>query len=113
MPDDQQGEQQIPELGEPTSYLAVRRGVPVYTSDGTHLGKLVEVRKEDRADMFDGIVVDTAAGPGGHKFVDAPEVRELYERGVVLTIGAAEAADLEKPKTHKVPGGFWARLTGR
>ena len=33
-------------------------------------------------DMFDGIVFDTTAGPGGHRFVDAPEVEAIYERGV-------------------------------
>ena len=47
--------------------------------------------------MFDGIVFDTTAGPGGHKFVDAPEVGEIFERGVVLKIDAAEAAKLGKP----------------
>ncbi len=45
--------------------------------------------------MFDGIIFDTTPNrPGGHKFVDAPEVAALYERGVVLRIDAAEAAEL-------------------
>jgi hypothetical protein len=47
--------------------------------------------------VFDGIVFDTTAGPGGHRFVDAPEVGEVYEGGVVLKIDAAEAAKLSAP----------------
>ncbi|HEU4944898.1 MAG TPA: hypothetical protein VFT10_07015 [Solirubrobacterales bacterium] len=50
--------------------------------------------------MFDGIVFDTTVGPGGHRFVDAPEVDALYERGVVLKIDAAEAASLSPPSAN-------------
>jgi hypothetical protein len=84
-------------LGEPTSYLTVNKGVPVYSSDGKDLGRVVRVLSAPNIDMFDGIIFDTTAGPGGHRFVDAPEVGELYERGVVLKIDAAEAANLTTP----------------
>jgi hypothetical protein len=87
-------------LGEPTSYLAVARGVPVYSSDGEKLGRVVRVLSAPKLDMFDGIVFDTTAGPGGHRFVDAPEVGEIYERGVVLKIDAAEAASLKAPDAN-------------
>jgi hypothetical protein len=85
------------DLGEPTSYLAVPKGVPVYSSDGERLGRVVRVLSAPNLDMFDGIVFDTTAGPGGHRFVDAPEVGALHERGVVLTIDAAKAAKLAAP----------------
>lgn len=84
-------------LGEPTSYLAVDKGVPVYSSDGEKLGRVVRVLSAPKLDMFDGVVFDTTAGPGGHRFVDAPEVGKIYERGIVLKIDAAEAADLPAP----------------
>lgn len=87
-------------LGEPTSYLAVAKGVPVYSSDGENLGRVVRVLSAPKLDMFDGIVFDTTAGPGGHRFVDAPEVGEIYERGVVLKIDAAEAAGLRAPDAN-------------
>jgi hypothetical protein len=90
------------DLGEPTSYLVVGKGVPVYSSDGQQVGRVVEVLAEAKVDMFDGIIFDTTAGPGGHKFVDAPEVGEIYERGVILKIDAAAAAQLGKP--GKNPG---------
>jgi hypothetical protein len=85
------------DLGEPTSYLVVDKGVPVFSSDGQNLGRVVRVLSEAKVDMFDGIVFDTTAGPGGHRFVDAPEVGAIYERGVILKIDAAEAAKLPKP----------------
>ena len=119
------------DLGEPTSYLVVDKGVPVFSSDGENLGRVVQVLSAANIDMFDGIIFDTTAGPGGHRFVDAPEVGGLFERGVVLKIDAAEAAKLEAPAANPgalkvnpadlVGGGggrgalgrFWDRLSGK
>lgn len=84
-------------LGEPTSYLAVAKGVPVFSSDGEKLGRVVRVLSAPNLDMFDGVIFDTTAGPGGHRFVDAPEVGDIYERGIVLKIDAAAAASLPAP----------------
>jgi PRC-barrel domain protein len=84
------------DLGAPLSYLVLKKGVPVYSSDGQRLGRVVKVLSAPEANMFDGIVFDTKAGPGGHRFVDAPEVGQIYERGVVLKIDAAEAGSLPK-----------------
>lgn len=85
------------DLGQPGSYLTVKRGIAVYSRDGERLGRVVRVLAAPNLDMFDGIVFDTTAGPGGHRFVDAPEVDQIFEAGVVLKIGAAEAATLPKP----------------
>ncbi|HVX33874.1 MAG TPA: hypothetical protein VHA80_12100 [Solirubrobacterales bacterium] len=91
------------DLGSKVSYLVARRGIPVYSSDEVKLGTVVEVLDAPEADLFDGIIFDTTANrPGGHKFVDAPEVEGIYERGVVLKIDAAAAARLAKP--GKNPG---------
>ena len=118
------------DLGEPGSYLTVKRGVDVYSSDGERLGRVVRVLSAPNLDMFDGIVFDTTAGPGGHRFVDAPEVGQIYEQGVILKIDAAAAAGLPKPGANPgavsvnpgdlAPGGgrgalrrAWDSLTGR
>jgi uncharacterized protein YrrD len=87
----------MPDLGAPTSFLTLPKGVPVYSSDGEELGKVEYVLSAPNVDIFDGIVLDTSVLPGGHRFVDAPEVAEIYERGVVLTIDAAEAQKLPEP----------------
>jgi hypothetical protein len=85
------------DLGPQISYMVLGRGVPVFSSDGKRLGKVVRVQRDSHTHMFDGIVVDTKAGPGGRRFVDAPEVGEIREGGVVLTIDAGEATSLPKP----------------
>ena len=43
------------------------------------------------ADIFDGLVIDRSVLPGGHRFVDAAQVDQIYERGVVLSVDAAAA----------------------
>ena len=81
----------MPDYGLPTSYMALATGTPVYTTDGTEVGRVARVLAVDEKDIFDGIVIDTAQG---RRFVDAPEVGRIYERGVMLGIGDDEAAQL-------------------
>jgi uncharacterized protein YrrD len=85
------------DLGAPTSFLTLADGVPVYSSDGEEVGRVEHVLSAPNIDIFDGIVLDTSVLPGGHRFVDAPEVAEIYERGVVLAIDAAAARRLPEP----------------
>jgi len=88
------------DLGAPTSFLTLPKGVPVYSSDGEELGKVEHVLSAPNIDIFDGIVLDTSVLPGGHRFVDAPEVAEIYERGVVLSIDATNARKLPEPSAN-------------
>lgn len=88
------------DLGQPSSFLALKKGAPVYSSDGERLGAVERVLADPDADVFDGIVFDTTALPGGHRFVDAPEVDTIYDRGVVLSVDAAAAADLPIPSAN-------------
>ena len=82
------------DVGHAISFLALRRGTPVRSSEGLEVGAVRRVQNNAREHIFDGIVIDTAEGP---RFVDAPEVARIYERAVVLTIGAAEVAGLPEP----------------
>ena len=84
------------DLGHPVSYLVAKRGIPVFSSDGEKLGRVVKVLAAPEAHMFDGVLFDTSWGPGGRRFVDAPEVGEIYERGIVLKIDAVAAQELPK-----------------
>jgi hypothetical protein len=86
----------VDDLGAPLSYLVLKKGVPVYAKGGELLGRVVKVLAAPEAHMFDGILFDTKRGPGGRRFVDAPEVERIHERGVVLTIKAAEVEALPK-----------------
>lgn len=84
------------DLGAPISYLVLKKGAAVYSRDGERLGRVVRVLAAPEANMFDGIIFDTKAGPGGHRFVDAPEVGKIFERGVILEIDAAAVEALPK-----------------
>jgi Mrp family chromosome partitioning ATPase len=74
--------------GHAISYQALRRGTVVRSSDGLELGKVRRVEEERRANIFDGIVIDT---PNGRRFLDAPEVAHIAERAVTTTFPAADA----------------------
>jgi hypothetical protein len=94
------------DLGEPRSYLTLGPGAPVYSSDGERLGSVEHVLADPEVDVFDGIVLDTSVLPGGHRFADAPQVEEVYERGVVLTLSAKDAEGLPEPSAN--PGSLEA-----
>jgi uncharacterized protein YrrD len=84
----------VPDLGEPSSYLALGKGADVYSSDGERMGKVEHVLAVPEDDIFDGIVLDTSVLPGGHRFVDADQVEEIFERGVLLRIDRQVAESL-------------------
>ena len=79
------------DLGNPVSYLVLADGTPVLSSDGEEIGTVEHVLAVADADVFDGVIVDMRAGPGGHRFADADQVEAIYERGVVLSVDAAAA----------------------
>ena len=88
------------ELGAPSSYLTLEPGVPVFSRDRKPLGEVEHVLADPDADIFDGIVLDTSVLPGGQRFADAPQVAEIYERGVVLALDASEAEKLPEPSAN-------------
>ena len=88
------------DLGTPGSFLTLTEGAPVYSREGEDLGRVAHVLAEPEIDIFDGLVLDRSRLPGGHRFVDAAHVEEIFERGVVLTIAAGEADQLPEPSEN-------------
>ncbi|HEX3561992.1 MAG TPA: PRC-barrel domain-containing protein [Solirubrobacterales bacterium] len=85
------------DYGEPTSYLAVKKGCAVVSSDGEEIGTVQHVLADEESDVFDGVVIDTQLGPGGLHFVDAPQISECRERAILISVPATEVPDLPKP----------------
>jgi hypothetical protein len=85
----------MPDLGAPISYLVLEPGADVYDPSGDHVGKVEHVLADPDVDIFEGLVIDTRVGPGGLRFADADQIDELYERGVVLSVGVEELHDPE------------------
>lgn len=88
------------ELGAPISYQVVVHGTPVLSSDGHQIGQVALVLADQAEDVFDGIVIATRAGPGGHRFADADDVDRIYERGVVLKLDRHAADSLPEPSAN-------------
>lgn len=88
------------DLGAPSSYLALQSGADVFSRDGDRVGEVRHVLADFDADVFDGIVLDSSALPGGLRFADAAQVDAIYERGVVLTLGTQEAERLPEPSDN-------------
>lgn len=87
----------MPDLGEPSSYLSLGKGAEVYSCDGAKVGEVEHVLAAPDQDIFDGLVLDTSVLPGGHRFVDADQVEEIFERGVLLKIDRQESESLPEP----------------
>jgi sporulation protein YlmC with PRC-barrel domain len=82
--------------GYPIHYAAVKRGTPVFASDGEQVGKVDEVVDNYQEHILDGFVIETA--DGRLRFVDAPEVSRTAERAVRLTIDSEAVAQLLPPE---------------
>jgi hypothetical protein len=103
--------------GSAIHYSAVTAGTPVYGSDGERVGVVRQVVDNYREHILDGIVVET--DDGRPVFADAPEVGRTAERGVTLTITAAQARELPPPEegagtfsAKRPPKGRLGRLFG-
>lgn len=88
------------DLGEPASYQVLDAGTPVYSADGEQIGKVRHVLAAEDEDVFDGIVIGEHAFGGEHRFADADEVEEIFERGVVLKLDSAACAELPEPSAN-------------
>jgi uncharacterized protein YrrD len=88
------------DLGAPESYKVLGRGTPVYTADGEQIGKVSHVLAAEDEDVFDGIVIGEHVFGAEHRFADADDVAEIYERGVVLKLDRAAAEQLPKPAAN-------------
>jgi sporulation protein YlmC with PRC-barrel domain len=95
--------------GNPIHYAAVKRGTPVYASDGEQVGVVDEVVDNYREHILDGFVIERTDGE--LRFVDAPEVVRTAERAVRLSIDAAAASQLPAPE--KAAPQFSPRRSGR
>ncbi len=88
------------DLGKPSSYITLQPGAVIVSSDGEPLGKVQHVLADADADIFDGLVIDRSVLPGGHRFVDARQVNEVFEGGVRLNIDRRAAEALPEPSAN-------------
>jgi hypothetical protein len=88
------------DLGAPSSYLTLEPGAAVFSQDGVKLGEVQYVLADADQNVFDGVVIDGSMLPGGLRFADAPQVAEIFERGIVLNLSAEDAERLPEPSEN-------------
>ena len=88
------------DLGRPIAYQVLSHGTAVYSADGEEVGKVAKVLAAEDEDVFDGIVIGEHRFGGEHRFADADDVQEIFERGVVLKLDIAQCEDLPKPSAN-------------
>jgi hypothetical protein len=93
-------------LGTAIHYSAVPEGTTVYDSENAEVGTVKQVVDNYREHILDGIVITDTGGTV--RFVDGPEVSRTFEKGVILSIDAAEVAKLGPPENG--PGVFGATV---
>ena len=86
--------------GDRISYRVLAKGTPVESSDGATVGTVKRVMEVREKDVFDGVVIRTERGD---RFVDAPEVAEIYEHAMILKIDAEAASQLPRPGENPAP----------
>lgn len=74
--------------------------MPVYSSDGAHVGHVAHIIATIEEDVFDGIVIEEHLGPGGHRFAHADQIDEMHTGGVVLKLDREQAAGLPEPSPN-------------
>jgi hypothetical protein len=92
------------DLGHAVHYTAVEPGTAVFDSEQARVGEVRQIVDNYREHILDGIVLEDNGGDV--RFIDGPEVARTFERGVILTITAAEVAEHGPPEDG--PGVFGA-----
>jgi hypothetical protein len=75
------------DLGAPVSYLVLTDGTPVYDRSGQSAGTVEHVLRDERGDIFHGLVLKT---PDGHRYAPSDLVDGIFEHGVIVAKPAKE-----------------------
>jgi hypothetical protein len=76
-------------MGDPVSWLMIRPGWKVYSSDGAELGAVDEVTGDENDDIFDGLAV-AATALAKPKYVPAESVTTITEGRVDVSLTSAD-----------------------
>lgn len=82
------------ENGEPISYLALKVGTSVLSSEGNVFGTVEHVLQDAELDLFDGIALATHHGL---RFVSRDQIIEITTTAVRCALTDEQATQLPKP----------------
>lgn len=84
-----------PDLGRPIAYLVLAEGTPVYDSGGAQVGSVAAVLADEPVDVFHGLIA-SRDGDSRPVFAGRDQIRQLYERGVILSVPADQLHDIDE-----------------
>jgi hypothetical protein len=91
-------------MSDPVSWLLVRRGWQVVSSDGVVVGRIGAVRGEPVKDIFNGFVVRANSAPP--RYIPAESVERIVPGQVELRLNAAQfeavAPEKKRPLTSSI-----------
>ena len=104
-------------MADPVSWLLIRPGWGVVSSDGLAVGSVEQVVGDETRDIFDGLAI-AAGGHGPRRYVPAEQVAAIEEGVVHLSLTAEQCASLaeyhEPPPVVEVdplpPVSLWRKL---
>jgi uncharacterized protein YrrD len=82
-------------VSDPSSWLALETGTPVYGSGGTEVGHVADVVGDPQNDIFNGLMVRSGAFSAS-RYVPAEHVAMIYTDRVELDIDAEALAALDE-----------------
>ena len=82
------------DLGQPSSYLVLADGVPVYSSDGKELGRVEHVLDVPEDDIFDGLAVSVGKS-ASLRYVPGERVGLISPGKVAVRFAGADVHQLE------------------
>ena len=80
---------------DPVSWLLIRPGWKVVSSDGVEVGEVDEIAGDDTSDIFDGLAVATTAF-GKPRYVPSEQVATITEGTVGLKLTHAQVEQLDE-----------------
>jgi hypothetical protein len=84
---------EVEATNDPVSWLLIRAGWKVVSSDGQEVGHVEEVAGDDTQDIFDGLAVATTAF-GKPRYVLSEQVAQITDGTVNLTLTRAQVEQL-------------------
>lgn len=91
-------------MSDPVSWLLVRRGWQVVSSDGVTVGRIGAVRGEPAKDIFNGVVVRTSSAPP--RYIPAELIEKIVSDEVALRLSAAEFEAVPPEKKRPLTPGI-------
>lgn len=86
----------MPDAETPIAWLALKRGTPIYTSDGQEVGHVSSVVADEQKDIFSGLAFRDHL-LGRERFAPAAVIENLTTKGVHLSIDKPAADVLGDP----------------